>query len=137
MEIITLQDARLLAWAEARLGLQWRRDQCRWVAGLAAGGVVFVVVYSRFSKRNCELTIATDGSKRWATKKSLRAIFATPFVQWNLRRVTFVARADNLASRDMLLRLGAVEEGRIRKTFDGDVDGVVFGMLKEECRWIA
>lgn len=137
MQIVTLQDARLLAWANAMLGLNFSPESCRWVAGLADGCVVFVVVYSRFSARNCELTIATDGTRRWATRQSLREIFGLPFLLWGLRRVTFVVRADNVPSLDMLVRLGAKKEGVIEAAFDGDVDGVVFGMLKERCRWIA
>lgn len=136
MQIVTLQDPRLLDWANQKLELDFAPDQCRWVAGLGDGGVVFVVVYSRFSARNCELTIATDMSRRWATRASLRAIFGVPFDFWKLRRVTFVARADNNRSIDMLWRLGALAEGRIEAVFEGDVDGVVFGMLKERCRWI-
>lgn len=136
MDIIYLQDPRLLQWANERLGVRFEEGSCRWVAGLANGSVVFTVVYSRFSLRNCELTLATDGTKRWATKRTLREIFRTPFKVWGFRRVTFVVRADNHASLDMLERLGAVWEGRVRLAFEGDVDGVIFGMLKEECRWI-
>lgn len=136
MDIIYLQDPRLLRWANERLGARYEEGSCRWVAGLANGSVVFVVVYSRFSLRNCELTIVTDGTKRWATRRSLREIFRTPFKVWSFRRVTFVVRADNLASLDMLDRLGAVREGCVRKTFEGEVDGIIFGMLEEECRWL-
>ena len=50
--------------------------------------------------------------------------------------MTFVVKSDNLASLEMMPRLGAVEEGRIRHTFGEHVDGIVFGMLKEECRWL-
>lgn len=137
MDFTTLQDARLLAWASERLGVTFQPDQCRWVAGLEAGGAVWVVVYSRFSRRGCELTIATDGSKRWASKRSLRLIFGMPFKFWGLRRTTFVVSADNKRSIDMLERLGAVREGTVRKAFDGDVDGHVYGMLREECRWVS
>lgn len=96
---------------------------------------MFVVIYSRFGPRNCELTIATDGTRRWASKRSLRAIFHVPFTQWALARVTFVVRADNKTSIDMCERLGAVQEGVIRKAFADDVHGVVLGMLREECSW--
>lgn len=141
MQIITLQDARLLAWAKQRLQLTFNPASCRWVAGLDAGGVVWVVVYSHFSSVNCQLTIATDNSKRWATRRSLRAIFTPPFVEWGLRRVSFLVAANNEWSLRMMRNrgrspLGVVEEGRVRAAFPGDVDGVLFGMLKEECRWL-
>jgi len=134
LEIIAAQDPRLLAWAQAQLQASWEPGSVRWLAGVAAEPV-FVVVYSRFSARSCELSIATDGTKRWASRRSLRAIFNVPFNQWALRRVTFVCRADNQPSIDLCARLGAVQEGVVRKSFPGDVDGVVLGMLKEECPW--
>ena len=141
MEIITIQDARLLAWAEAQLKATFDPSACRWVAGLDRGGVIWVVVYSRFCDRNCEVTIATDGSKRWATRRTLRAIFSHPFMQWGLARVTFIVAADNDRSLAMLRHegpggIGAKQEGRLRAAFDGDVDGIVFGLLKTECKWI-
>jgi hypothetical protein len=135
MEIITDQDERLLGWAERRLGVSWVASQCRWLAGVDTD-IRFVVVYSNFSPRNCDLTIATDGSKTWATRRSLRAIFAPPFELWGLRRVTFIVKADNQPSIRMLETAGARREGIARKAFDGDVDGIAFGMLREECRYL-
>lgn len=136
MHIIYEQDLRLLHWAEQRLAVSWDATHCRWIAGVTESGISFVVVYSHFSPRNCELTIATDGRKTWATKRSLRAIFAPPFVHWGLRRVTFIVKADNQPSIRMLETAGARREGIARMAFDGDVDGIVFGMLKEECRYL-
>lgn len=53
-----------------------------------------------------------------------------------MRRVNFIVAADNRVSVDMVERLGAQIEGRVRCAFPGDVDGLVMGMLKEECRWV-
>lgn len=142
MQIINLQDARLLAWAEKRLGERYRPEQCRWVAGLADGGVSWVAVYSHFSTRNCLVSIATDGSKRWASRATFRAICAPPFTQWGLARMTFLVSETNEASLRMMRKTdgrfvtGAREEGRLRAAFPGDVDGIVFGLLRTECKWI-
>ena len=135
MEIIAAQDWPLLDWAQHRLDTSWDASQVRWLSGIADGLPVFVVVYSRFSERNCELSIATDQTKRWATRKALRAIFHIPFNQWRLRRVTFVINAENKVSIDLCERLGAVREGVVRKSFPGDADGLVLGLLREENKW--
>ena len=137
MKIITEQDIRLLAWAQQQLDVKWNPSECRWLAGIESDALVFVVIYSRFSERNCELTIATDKTKRWATKENLRSIFTPPFEQWKLRRVTFIVKSDNKASLKMMRPLGAVREGIIRQAFTNKVDGIIFGMLREECRWIS
>lgn len=135
MELIAAQDLPLLDWAQRQLDTKWELSQVRWLSGIEGERIVFVVVYSRFSSRNCELSIATDGTKRWATRRSLRAIFHVPFNQWGLRRTTFVINAENKVSIDLCERLGAVREGVVRKCFPGDADGLVLGMLKEECQW--
>lgn len=131
------QRPELLAWAAQRLGINFDPGWCRWIAGGFDGETepAFVVVYSRFTHRSCELTIATDGLRRWATRRSLRAIFGVPFGQWGMQRVTFVIRSDNTESLNLCRRLGASFEGRVRREYADDVDAIVMGMLKGECRW--
>lgn len=141
MQIVHLQDARLLVWANERLGQSFHPSQCRWVAGLVDGGIDWVAVFSHFSNTNCTLSIATAGSKRWASRAMFRAVFAFPFLQWNLLRVTMIVDERNEVSLKMLRRqgrftIGGREEGRMRDLFAEGVDGIVFGLLKKECAWI-
>lgn len=141
MDFITLQDARLLDWAELRLKEKFDRLKCRWVAGLVAGQIACVVVYSHFSSTNCLLSIATDDSKRWASRSLFRLVFRTAFIQWNLRRVTFIVSERNEVSLAMMRKqrghfsIGATEEGRMRDLFPDGSAGIVFGLTREECRW--
>lgn len=142
MDIVVIQDARLLAWAAKRLETSYNPQQCKWVAGLGAGGIVWVVVYSHFSDRNCAMSIATNGSRRWASRAVFHTIFGIPFTQWQLPRVTMVVAENNEPSLKMLRRdkgrfvIGAREEGRMRALFGPDVDGIVFGLLARECPWV-
>lgn len=82
------------------------------------------------------MSIATDGSKSWASRRMLRYCFKVPFVQWKLARVTFIVPEKNRESLELVDRLGAVEEGRVRALFADDDAGVVFGMLRRDCKWI-
>lgn len=141
MQIVHVQDARLLEWASKTCAMQFDPQACRWVAGLDAGGVVWVVVYSHFSTMNCSISLATDGSRRWASRAMFREGFRIPFVQWGMRRVTFIVSADNEASLRMhrhkgRFAIGGTEEGRLRNMFGDGIDGIVFGLLKGECKWI-
>ena len=141
MEIVVIQDARLLAWAAKRVGTTFAPAECKWVAGLGPGGITWVVVYSHFSDRNCAMSIATDGSRRWASRAMFAQIFGIPFVQWKFPRVTFIVAENNARSLAMLrhngrFSIGAREEGRMRAMFADDVDGIAFGLLARECRWI-
>lgn len=47
-----------------------------------------------------------------------------------------MVQSDNVKSLKMMRQLGAVGEGLCRHTFGEHVDAVVFGMLKEECKWL-
>lgn len=93
-----------------------------------------VVVYSRFTRYGCEMSIASS-HPTWCSRRFLRAAFSYPFRQCRLERVSFVTTMDNPETIVLLQRLGAKEEGVLRRWF-GELDGIVYGMLREECRWL-
>jgi RimJ/RimL family protein N-acetyltransferase len=135
--IVTAQDRRLLEWAMDKLGIEFAPSDCRWLAGIEGAEIRFVLVYHNFTERDCQLTIATDGSRRWATRRTLHAIFATPFDIWKLARLTFLCDQRNLGAIDLVQRLGASQEGTLRRYFADDADGYLFGMQRANCRWIS
>lgn len=111
-------------------------DGCKAMAHLYDNGeIAAVAIFSRFSLHNLEMSIATDGKKQWATRRFLRCAFGYPFIQLKKRRVLGVIEEDNVAAIVLDTKLGYVREGRLRKWF-GDKDGILMGMLKEECVWI-
>jgi RimJ/RimL family protein N-acetyltransferase len=63
-------------------------------------------------------------------------IFGYPFNQVGCRRLTATTEAKNQPVRAFLCHLGFREEGVIRQGFPTD-DAVVYGMLRDECRWLA
>lgn len=95
------------------------------------------VVYTYYSmwNGNVEGTIASV-SPKWCTRRNLSAIFSYPFFQLRCRRFSAVTEVMNQPARAFLYRLGFQEEGTLRKWFPNGVDGVVYGMLAEECRWL-
>jgi hypothetical protein len=66
----------------------------------------------------------------------LNAMFAYIFVQLGCVRCTSIVKKSNKRARAILEGLGFVLEGRIRRGFDGVRDGLVYGMLREECEYI-
>ena len=63
--------------------------------------------------------------------RSLRELARYLFKDLRLRRVGAVARESNVASRNLLLRLGFHQEGLLRDRFH-DGNGVIFGLLPAE-----
>lgn len=140
-------DARQLAgyfeFANRALGgVEFRRDPgAKVIAQLTdAGAIAAVVVYTRFSSGNCEMSVASDGSRRWLNRSFLYWAFAVPFFQYQRRRVMAVADTRDEAVVAFDRAVGFVEEGRLRRWFlhaDGtESDGILFGMLRDECRWL-
>jgi RimJ/RimL family protein N-acetyltransferase len=137
MRIDPEQKPEYFAWASKALDAKYSyEDGCRVFTHLHDDGrIAAVVVYSRFHETNCEMSIASDGSRRWITRRFAAMAFAYPFITLKKRRVMGIVKEDNEAALRLDAKLGFQFEGRLRKWF-GDKDGILLGMLKEECVWI-
>lgn len=93
-----------------------------------------VVVFSRFSEWNCEITVASS-TPSFLTPMFLRAWFRYPFLQCRLRRITAIVDERNTRSLRLTRKLGFTEEATLKELF-GEANGILFGMLKHECRWL-
>jgi RimJ/RimL family protein N-acetyltransferase len=75
------------------------------------------------------------GEPGWLTRENLRGIFAYPFTQLGVRRVTGIIHRKNRRARKAAEKIGFKLEGVCRHGFK-DGDACVYGMTKAECRWI-
>lgn len=64
----------------------------------------------------------------------LRALGKYAFTDLGCKRITCRVAADN-PWRHVLVRLGFVLEGALRGGYDGEIDLLIFGVLKEEYRY--
>lgn len=80
--------------------------------------------------------IATDGSKAWATRHVLDCMFGYPFHVRGARRINALVPAHNVPVQILCLKLGFRIEATIRCGADDGSDGILFGMLAEDCRWL-
>ncbi|MFT0547872.1 GNAT family N-acetyltransferase [Allopusillimonas ginsengisoli] len=124
-------------FASRQLGETWSHGPCcKCLTSLSGTGKIqAVVIFDLMTDVDCRLNIATDGKRRWLSKAFLAWIFRVAFVQWSMRRVSALVEAHNAQSVKMVERLGFVQEGVLRKAF-GEQDGILFGMLREECRYL-
>jgi RimJ/RimL family protein N-acetyltransferase len=63
-------------------------------------------------------------------------VFAYPFVQLGLTRLTAVVSEHNAASLNFVQAFGFKEEGRLREAAAGGEDLRIFGLLQRECRFL-
>lgn len=136
--MIVSQEQKLeyLEFANRVLDVNYDPRQCTWITCLSnSGEILAVVIYNTFSKFNCEMSVASNGSRRWMSKEFLRVCFRYPFWQLGLTRITGVVEETNSDALRLDRHLGFIEEARLKCWF-GSNDGIAFRMLKEECKWI-
>lgn len=134
-ELIYGHEESLLPWAQDKIGVSFRADA--YTIGLKKdGALVAVVVYDGFSETDCNMHIASDGTRAWMNKALLLTAFAYPFSQLGLLRVTGLVPAHNAAALAFDEHLGFVREGFHPKAGPGGADLISLGMLRDTCRFI-
>jgi RimJ/RimL family protein N-acetyltransferase len=109
----------------ASQGIGWERD----------GVLVAGVAYAEWNGPNVVCHIASDGSRRWASREYLRTIFDYPFNQLKVKRITVCVGEGNSASRRFVGHLGFTIEATLEKAHPtGDL--LVYRMFREDCKWL-
>ena len=108
------------------IGIGWMRG------GLIVAGVA----YADWNGPNVVCHIASDGTRRWATREYLWTIFDYPFNQLNVKRITVCVGEGNSDSRRFVQHLGFGLESTLLKAHPtGDL--LIYSMFKEQCQWIS
>jgi len=123
-------------WAAEIIGIRNFRPDAVTITALKAGEITAVTVFDTFSDNDCQIHVASDGSRNWLSRQYLQMVFAYPFRQLGLRRLTSLVSVNNAASLSFCQQCGFIREGQLRKAAESGEDLVLFGMLREECRWL-
>ncbi len=95
------------------------------------GQVCSVAGWANWYGHDAEIYMWSSGTM---TRDFLKRIGKYSFQELGCRRITCRVAADN-PWKDVLVRLGFVQEGCLRGGYDGQIDMLVFGILKEEYRY--
>ena len=136
-KILAREDLRVATWVAAQMPIFEFGSTPYTAIGLAneQGQIVAGVVYQNFIKTCIDVHIAAVG-RRWATREFLGECCRYPFEQLGCRRMTGLVPGKNARGADFDEKFGFKWEGRIRHILpDGD-DIIMYGMLREECRWL-
>lgn len=101
----------------------------------ATDRAVGVLCLTMWSKQDCELGAAATGPG-WAHKGYLQHVADVVFVQNGCARVTAKISAANTKSIRAALRAGFVYEGTMRRASEDGENLNIYGMLREECKWL-
>jgi L-amino acid N-acyltransferase YncA len=125
------QRPEYLAWVNAKLGAHFTAAQDVTLTSLSpSGSILAIVVFSGFSKWNCEVT-AVVVDPRGVNRKFIRACLGYVFYQADLHRLTAFIAVDHTVSLDRAQRLGFKKEG-LAKAWFGDKDAFLLGLLRDD-----
>jgi RimJ/RimL family protein N-acetyltransferase len=129
--IVIGENERCCAFMRARVpGCRSQDDVC---IGLERDGqLIACVLYCHYSGHDIEMHTAIDAR---VTRAWVVAIFAYPFLQLGVARVSTMTAIANVRARKLIHHLGFVREGVRRAACDGE-DYIMFGMLAQECKFI-
>lgn len=133
-EFVYGRDKEIIDWVGARVD----ENDFGEAIGLGVyedGKILAGVVYNLYNGPSICMHVAAEG-KRWLNREFLFRFFAYPFIQLGCNRVTGLVRVDNIEARRFDEHLGFVQEGVIRRGASDGTDMILYGMLKEECRWL-
>lgn len=136
--LITNDRERVCRWAAARILREDVNFDRASAIGLEDDGkLVAAAVFTHYAPPNIAGHIVSDGSRRWMSKAFLFAMFDYPFRQLKCARITAPISEMNPSAIRFVERLGFVYEGRLRKAMLDGSDRLIYGLLKEECRYVA
>lgn len=145
MAIKVIESDKVIDWVANRLGDNDIEcaDELRPGVGLGVvddkGKALAGVVFNRYRKMKygndvCVNIVVTD--KRWAQRWVIRYLFDYAFNKAGCTRMTAVIREGNEKSVRLCTKLGFKKHGVIPRGFNGKSNALVFGMLKEQCKWL-
>jgi hypothetical protein len=139
IEFVHSEDVLDFLREEIRLDLRGqdldRED--RWLLVVARndhGAVIGAMVFEWKTPFDAHLSIAVVDRRCLLLSKLQKLVWETVFER--TVRVTMMVDAADERMEHTCRKLGAVYEGFLRHGLDGDRDALVFGMLREDCRWL-
>ena len=133
ISIITNIDDYVKAWVSNKLNIRSFGPSTA-IGVQKDNQLIAGVVYHDYRDGQIESSIASS-SVCWATRSVLYSLFAYPFIQVGARRLLVTCDESNAKAMKMNKQLGFTPEGILRKLYDPN-DAIVWGMLKDECKWI-
>jgi RimJ/RimL family protein N-acetyltransferase len=129
------QRPEYLFWAAQCMKAQLDPKMCAWITRIGDDlNIMGVVVYTHVTRTNCDMSVAAS-TPHFLSRRFLDVVFHYPFITLALPRVSALIEEGNQRSLALCSGLGFKREGTLRRMF-GARDGILMGMIREECRWI-
>lgn len=100
------------------------------------GELVGGVIYERINACNAWAHVALDDMKGIGVPEFIAALFAYPFVQLKLNRLSGYVEASNKKVRAMSDRIGFKQEAVLQGAAHDGGDILIYVMHREDCRYV-
>lgn len=128
------QKEKISKWVWEQLG---EEDSGGEAIGLERDGELIAgVVFNMYTGASISMNVVAVPGKDWLNREFLFRSFAYPFLQLRCYRVTALVKVDNNVSNKFVEDIGYKREGLLRRAHVDGSDMFIYGMLREECRWI-
>jgi RimJ/RimL family protein N-acetyltransferase len=136
--IITQPEELIGAFVNVRQGNKpttpWGR--CSAMGLVRDGRLVAGLIYNGVDEENICLHIGAEDGSRWLTPQFLFAAFDYPFNQLGKRRITALLRSGNAKAIGFVENIGFELEGRLANYYANGDARLIYGMLREKCRFL-
>jgi RimJ/RimL family protein N-acetyltransferase len=134
--IVWHESERVMRFVAEHVGAETFKDYA--AIGLEKDGELIAgVLFDNKSGANIHMHVASNGTRHWMTPAYMAACFRYAFVQEKCARITGLVRADNTDAQRFDEHLGFRREGQLRAACADGTDLIIYGMLKDECRYIS
>jgi RimJ/RimL family protein N-acetyltransferase len=134
LRLVYGQDARVARWVIQHAPHADAFDKYVAIGVEDGNELVAGFVFNEYRGHSIAISMASTTPK-WCSRSTMAAAFGYAFLQLKCKRLTAYTGLSMANVRVFLERLGFVQEGVIRAGFADD-DAVVYGMLREECRFL-
>ena len=100
------------------------------------GELIAGVVFDNRCEANIMMHVASNGTRHWMTPAYMAACFGYAFYQEKVNLIIGLVRADNIEAQRFDEHLGFKRRGQLPQACTDGTDLIVYGMLKNECRYI-
>lgn len=133
-------DREIVRWLEDRIPHVTGLAPARGIAFRRCNGdgekkIVYAGAYNEFRGRDVQFHAACDDPSV-LTRSRIRLLFSYPFEYLGVERISCVIASSNARSRKVVEGLGWKQEGVIRRFYTGTEDGILYGILRDECIWL-
>lgn len=121
-----------LDWINNKIATQFEPNSSRYLAYVKDDEVLAVVVFDHWTLNQVEVSIATDGTKRWASRHFINEVFEYAFTLPTITRCNFVVEVENKNAIQLHESLRHPREGLLKDWFGIDKDAYLYRLTRRE-----